>query len=264
MASSFTEVIDITISDPPELNFILFDQWLAGKSINSDDISPLDLDFTPRGPKFVGNYSITEVSLNRLHRLNKADQYRMFNHLEHYLSSPLLLTPHLKIWFQIANSTQEKLIEKYYTYNGSVMKEVIYKKLAKSRKDLDDISVATRLPLMSVTRQSDNIKRMYTLLEETKQFQGNLIKFVETIYLLPMELCRQYASLLFLLYSKFNLTSKKTLLKIPCLNIERCASVIIALLLPDSDSFDLVARKYSRECPGIGGTYNHCLNTLRF
>lgn len=181
----------------------------------------------------------------------------MFNHFEHYLSVPYILTPHLNIWFQIPDHVQKRLIEKYYTYDESVIREVINKKLVKSRKDLDDISEATGIPLVRVTRQSDNIKRMYVLLEETKQFQGNLVKFVETIFLLPINLCRKYASLLFLLYSKFNVSSRKTRGKLSCSSLEKSASVIMAFFLPDSKLFTSVT--LSRGVGSLGCYVPDCL-----
>ena len=87
----------------------------------------------------------------------------------------------------------------------------------------------------------DNIKRMYSYLEEDKQFKGNLIKFVETNFLLSRNLCRRYACLLFFLYSKFNITSKKRLLKLSCVAVEKSCALIIAFILPDSMQFNKVS-----------------------
>ena len=155
------------------------------------------------------------------------------------------------------------------------MREIVNRKLAKSRKDLEDISEATDISVLRVTRQSginqsfanvllccflhlhllihsawlisifmyvvDNIKRMYSYLEEDKQFKGNLIKFVETNFLLSRNLCRRYACLLFFLYSKFNITSKKRLLKLSCFAVENSCALIIAFMLPDSMQFNRVS-----------------------
>ena len=248
----FAEELDISIGDPPELNISYFEQWLQGKSLNSDDnLIISSSDFTTNGPKFVGSFRPYDIKLQTLSKMEKADQYRLFNQLEHYLSYPLILAPHLKIWFQISPPIQEILIKKYYSYDDSVMKEIILKKLPKSRKDLDDISETTKYPLISVTRQSENIKRIYQMFEESKQFQGNLIKYLEANFLLPINLCQRYASVTFLIYSKFNLTLKKKLSKIPCISLENCASVIMALLLPDNVIFNSVAVTHTSECTSL-------------
>jgi len=101
----------------------------------------------------------------------------------------------------------------------------------------------TKLSLISITRQSDNIRRMYAMLEE-RQFQVNITKFVDTIFLLPTSLSRRYASLLFVMYSKFNITSKKRLMRVSCSNFEKCSSVIMAFLLPDNNLFNSVVINY--------------------
>ncbi len=82
---------------------------------------------------------------------------------------------------------------------------------------------------------------MYSYLEEDRQFKGNLIKFVEINFLLSLNLCRRYACLLFFLYSKFNITSKKRLLKLPCVAVEKSCALIIAFILPDSKQFNRVS-----------------------
>ena len=81
---------------------------------------------------------------------------------------------------------------------------------------------------------------MYTYLEEDKQFKGNLIKFVETNFLLSINLCRRYACLLFLLYSKFNITSKRRLLNLSCVAVEKSSALVIAFILPESLQFNKV------------------------
>jgi len=75
--------------------------------------------------------------------------------------------------------------------------------------------------------------------------------YLEANFLLPINLCQRYASVTFLIYSKFNLTLKKKLSKIPCISLENCASVIMALLLSDNVIFNSVAVTHTSECTSL-------------
>ena len=135
--------------------------------------------------------SITESRLAALAQAEVLDQFRMFKNFEHYLLFPKYLSPQLVSWYQIPPHIKTSLIEKYYSYDDAVMREVVNKKLAKSRKDLEEISESTSCPVLRVTRQSENLKRIYTYLEEDRQFRGNIIRLVENVFLLPVSLCRR-------------------------------------------------------------------------
>ena len=171
--------IDITVSDPPFINLQLYDLFLAGVSIEDCYRAAFrELNdkktFLCRGIDSLNkNYSDQEWM--SLVRREVDDQHRLVIFLEHYISQPLLLTNPLQVWFHIPSDIQISLIEKYYSYDDTVMREVINKKLVKSRKDLDEISETTGLPLIRVTRQFDNMKRMYSLLEESKAYYSVLL-----------------------------------------------------------------------------------------
>ena len=150
---SFVEEIDITIGDPPILDLKVFDSWLSGDLRSSSSFSsfssfssssssfnqPLyehehtsvdkrvmgdgsDDPIVFRGPTFydtdgaILDRNISESVLASLYQKEKLDQYRLFNHLEHYFSFPMILTPHLGIWFQLPQYIQNSFIEKYYDY----------------------------------------------------------------------------------------------------------------------------------------------------
>ncbi len=143
---SFVEEIDITIGDPPILDLHVYDSWLCGDlhsttttttssssfSLSSSLIQSFEDatdrrednggDICFRGPTFystdeeIMQRNMSETTLVSLRQKEKLDQYRLFNHLEHYFSFPMILTPHLGIWFQIPQPVQSSLIEKYYHY----------------------------------------------------------------------------------------------------------------------------------------------------
>ena len=111
------------------------------------------------------------------------------------------------------------------------------KKPVKSRKDLDDISDATSLNLRRVTRQFENLKRLYSFIEEGRQWQCNLKECIGRNFLLNTKLAQQYACIMFLLYAKFTLTSKKRMTRVSCENLENCAALIISCLNSEQEEF---------------------------
>ena len=102
--------------------------------------------------------------------------------------------------------------------------------MTKNRKDLDDISEVTRLPLRRVTRQFDNLKRIISAIEEK---QCNIYTFIETHYTLNKSLARKYTCIIFLILGRFNVVTKKRLCKLPCEQLELCAAITLACLIPD-------------------------------
>lgn len=52
------------------------------------------------------------------------------------------------------------MVERYHELDDAVLRELFGKKVtSKTRKDLDDVSELTRVPLRSCHRQYDNIRR---------------------------------------------------------------------------------------------------------
>ena len=144
---SFVEEVDITIGDPPTVDLDVYDSWLSGdlyspssyiissstsssnqpfeNAVNLEEDNGSSINF--RGPTFytadgeVVKRNLSEATLASLHQSEKLDQYRLFNHLEHYFSFPMILTPHLGIWFQMPQAVQSSLIEKYYHYGKLII-----------------------------------------------------------------------------------------------------------------------------------------------
>lgn len=177
------------------------------------------------------------------------DDIRTFEALEHYLCSPQLLRSQTMI--QIYSlKMQAFVIEKYWSLDDVVVREVVVgsKRLTRSRKDLDDVSESTGISLRSVTRQFDNLKRLYTAVEDNDKC--NLFDFVQRNVLLTPELSRKYACILFLLYSKFTLTSKKRMTRVNLPGLEKCAALTLACLVSDCNTFF----RLSKEVEGDGST----------
>lgn len=77
---------------------------------------------------------------------------------------------------------------------------------------------------------------MYAALDDM-QFQCNLLNFVESTFALPHDLARKYACILFIIEGKFSINSKKRMQRVSMTEIETCACVAMACLVPDSVTF---------------------------
>lgn len=215
----------IAITSPPPFEEDVFLRWVKGEKAdqqhNRTDSTSIFQFRHPVHPSFIDD-------------LSRVEQYRVFDVLEHFICEPLLLNSQMVI--QIQSNVQKFIVQKYWGLNDSVVREIVYKRLNKSRKDLDDVSDSTGLNLKSVTRQFDNLKRIYTFIEDN-QWQCNMLSSIENKFLLDPLLARKYSCVLFLQYSKFNLTSKRRMLRVFGDGLEKCAALTLVFLASDSDSF---------------------------
>ena len=116
------------------------------------------------------------------------------------------------------------MIEMYYTFDDTVVREFIGKKLSgKDRRDLDDVSEKTGLSLKSCKRQFDNVKRVLKVVDD---FDGSLVDNVKHQFHLPDELAQRYACLVFMSFNRFE-TGKKKLSHLSVSDFTRCASLMI-------------------------------------
>ncbi|KAL3183522.1 hypothetical protein MRX96_033631 [Rhipicephalus microplus] len=93
------------------------------------------------------------------------------------------------------------LIARYYDFDQNVVREFLGKKLSsRNRKDLDEVSEKTGVDIKSCRRQFDNIKRVYKAVEE---LPGPLSKNIQTHFLLPEELARKYAAIVYITHNRF-------------------------------------------------------------
>lgn len=133
------------------------------------------------------------------------DQYRNFQLLEKLLHSPTQLSEQ---WtFQITPKTRKVLIDKYYSFDDGVIREILGKKLSgRNRKDLDDVSEKTGVGLKSCRRQFDNVKRVYKTIED---MNGSLIQNISVHFLLPEQLAKKYAAVVYIANNRFETNKRK-------------------------------------------------------
>lgn len=219
------EELFVCITSPPPFQEDVFLRWVKGEASDQHS-SKTDCTslFQFRHP-VVSSFSDD---------LSRIEQYRVFDVLEHFMCQPLLL--HSQMMIQIPATVQHFIVQKYWGLNDSVVREIVYKRLNKSRKDLDDVSDLTGLNLKCVTRQFDNLKRIYTFIEDN-QWQFNILRSIEANFLLDPLLARKYSCVIFLQFSKFNLTSKRRMQRVCGDGLEKCAALTLVFLGSDSESF---------------------------
>lgn len=135
------------------------------------------------------------------------DNIRLFLSLEELLKCPTKFAEqHL---YQIDPETRQKLIERYYQFDDSFMREILGRKLStRNRNNLSDVSEKIRIPLRSCLRQFDNIKRVFKTVEE---LPGSLEKNIKTNFCITSDdLAKKYAAIVFMANHRFD-TGKKRL-----------------------------------------------------
>jgi len=150
------------------------------------------------------------------------DNYRNFSMLERLLQNPPRMEEQLT--FQISPDTQKLIIESYYEFDATVMREILGKKLSsRNRNNLDDVSEKTRVPLRSCRRQFDNLKQVFKVVED---MMGSLVSNIRTHFLLSPNLAQQYAAIVFITNNRFE-TSKKKLTYLTFDDFVHCANQMI-------------------------------------
>ncbi|KAI9197482.1 acidic fibroblast growth factor binding protein [Polychytrium aggregatum] len=161
-------------------------------------------------------------------------QYRNYELLETYLHRPKHLLGQLI--FQLTPETKHFLIESYYSFDPNVMRGILGKKMtARSRKELEEVSLKSRVPLGGCRRMFDNLKRITKKVEDS---DGNIYSIIQTDFLLPEHLARQYGNIIFI--NNFRLdTSKKRLSHLRFSDFEYCASVFLQYFtLPSASALE--------------------------
>lgn len=190
------EDIDVFFMDPTFIDLQVYCLWLEGLSEN-EAAQRRECD------EIFKNFGASHAIILS----DTYDQFRLFFMLERFLQSPPMLTKQMLL--QISPDVQDMLIEKYYQFDKVVVRELLGKKLTgRLRKDLDDISEKTNIPLKSCRRQFDNMKNVLRTIEETEG--EGLADTVKKVFLLPDPLARQYACISFMAINKIE-TGKKRL-----------------------------------------------------
>lgn len=227
----------LSVSSPTEIDLEVFLKWIDGLAINeitrstrqnSNGRSIIALEFVYKNEE-------NQHDLDSMIFYEVQDQFRLYEVLEHYLMQPSLLRAHAVS--VVTSDLQPFIVERYWSVEDPFLRELLFKKLTKSRKDLEDASDSTGMSLRSITRQFDNVKRIYTAYEESSNLMDNLYQFINNAYLLSPALSKKYACILFLQYCKFNLTTKKRLTKVTYSALENCAALVMTFLNADGVTF---------------------------
>lgn len=200
-------------SEPSEPDLDTFRLWLNGYEVR--EAAKLREESEPPITKDFFEYKQLLLSDTR-------DQFRVFQLLQPYLQLPqTLMNQHL---FQFSQATKKALIVEYYKFDETVVREFLGKKLsAKNRKDLDNISDKTRVSLKSCRRQFDNIKQVLRVVDD---HEGSLVENIKQNFILPEEMARIYASVVFISANRFE-TNKKKLSSFSFSDFTLCAREMI-------------------------------------
>ncbi|XP_057315720.1 acidic fibroblast growth factor intracellular-binding protein-like isoform X1 [Hydractinia symbiolongicarpus] len=205
------EEFSVCFTDPLIVDMTLFWEWLIGAS---EIESAKKLAVSTTNP--VGDIPYTIVVQE------VREQYVLFRFLQQYLQSPPLLDS--PILSSLSPKVKEKLLESYYEFDKEVMREILGKKMsAKLRKDMDDVSERTGIPLRSCQRQFDNIKNIIKTYED---MEGGVMVTLTKQFLFSNSLVQKYYPLVFVFISRFE-TAKKRLQYLSYDDIINCTECIL-------------------------------------
>eukprot|EP00794_Sanderia_malayensis_P020243 gene20243-22225_t len=150
----------------------------------------------------------TDPSINTAISIALTDtrqQYQLFQLLEKFFSSPQSLKRQMLCI--LPTSVQQTLIERYYSFDKEVIREFLGKKMsAKLRKDMDDVSEKTGIPLKRCRRQFDNVKNVLKAYEDS---EGCAHEVINRNFLFSQQQARMYALLVFLFVNRFDSSKKR-------------------------------------------------------
>jgi len=148
------------------------------------------------------------------------DGYRTCELLEPFLKHPKGFSG--QITFPISQSYKSLLVKKYYSFDKTVMRNLLGKKInSRTRKELDSVSEKTQVPLGGCKRIFDNLKRIQKNIEDIEN--KDFIEEIKKEYHLPTSLAKQYAYIIFTNLLRLD-TSKRKMASIEYSSFERAAA----------------------------------------
>ncbi|XP_008545391.1 acidic fibroblast growth factor intracellular-binding protein [Microplitis demolitor] len=205
--------VDVFISNYTLVDPEVYQLWVDGYS-STDAVNLLN----QRGICQQINASMDLIASDIL------DHYRTYSLLERLIHTPTKLASE-QLAFQIEPQTSQMLIEMYYEFDDSVVREILGKKLtSKSRKDLDEVAEKTGITLKSCRRQYDNVKRIFKVVED---LPGSLVTNIKQHFLLPDDLAKRYAAVVFIACLRFEM-SKRKLQFLTFSDFYHCANVMMS------------------------------------
>ncbi|KAN0014505.1 hypothetical protein ACTFIU_000823 [Dictyostelium citrinum] len=193
-------IFDVFISDPISVDKKIYRSWLDGYS-EKETLAILRDDYVNKN----NNQQITPIYRSQLLEETE-DQYRNFSLLQKALEHPKTLSSHSM--FQMDPSSRTLLIEGFYDFKDTLLRELIGRKLTSGqRRDLDDLSEKLKLRLSSCERQFDNLKRISRVV--FADLKTSALEIIMNEFSLSRELSKKYVKLLFLCFHRIDLSKKK-------------------------------------------------------
>jgi len=200
----------VCFTDPLMVDLVLFREWLLGTS-EQDAAKRLAISCM---------HSVGDIPFTILVQ-EVREQYVLFQSLEPFLRSPLLLNSPMLC--SLSPKIKEDLLLNYYEFDKEVMREILGKKMsAKLRKDMDDVSEKTGISLRSCQRQFDNVKN---ILKTYEDMERGLSDVLTKHFLFNEVLVDKYYPLLAVFIVRFE-TTKKRLQYLTFDNIIACTEFI--------------------------------------
>ncbi|PJF17301.1 hypothetical protein PSACC_02836 [Paramicrosporidium saccamoebae] len=168
--------------------------------------------------------NISEEDATHVEIVVVQNQFRLYESLESLLRRPKYFMGQ-RSYFPFSAALKLSLIGGYFALDEAVVRELIGKKLiGKTRRDLDDISEHTFVPLASCRRQFDNL---CIVLRRIEGSPTDLYRLIQRKFLLPEPLVRSYVGAIFLNHHQIDVNQHESVQEIPFDVILDCAHAFI-------------------------------------
>ena len=243
------QVFDVFVTDPVVIDHDVYCIWLRGLNIDDAVIKRLQsssyLEHEPTAHE--------QDEIRHLIWKDTVDQYRLFGMIEPFFKNATISQPYSDnlMLFQLPVQTQQYVIEQYYSFHPQVIRSLLGRKLTtKFRKDLDEITETTDIPLRSCRRQFDNLKRIFNLVEDRNYLPGcDVRQFLSQSFYFNSELATDYTCILFLLYHQFQLdiSAHREVKLLTLEDLCFCAQVMLTYWVGPSSNSSALAASFPAE-----------------
>jgi hypothetical protein len=197
--------LNVFFSDPVLINQFIYERWLSGLSAEN---TAKEL----RQKQMYNNNNAGDERYFYLIQNETVYQYRIFDQIVKLLADPrLFMAQGSSCEVQIAPSVRKKLIEKFFSFDQDIFRELFGKKLTnKLRKDLDDVSEKTGIGMSSCRRQYDNLHTIQKFFKSNFMLPQptTITDLIQTTFLLPRKLARRYGVTVFLCHHRFDVNKR--------------------------------------------------------
>lgn len=234
---------EVIFCTPPIIHQNIYNSWIDGYNIQQTSVYLHRKIINKRKKEEENRNSMDswktseEVHLKLL-QSQIISQFRFFDKMKYLLNDPQTFETS-PLTYNIPPSIKRIMIEKYFSFDEIIMREIIGRKLnPKMRKELEEIKEKTKKSLSSCQRQFENILKISKEIREEENSKIDVPLFIKKEFLLSETTTNRYCRILFLCHFQMD-TIKKRLKDISFEDYEFYSQQMIRFWTDSKDIFKI-------------------------